>query len=153
MMAHGHFDASVSSLVAPESGAAAPEVMSPDIVGKRCGRKSSELNTLEKIKEPRKNSTPGGSYQHCSGQKKKSLYRWCAAAFSAAWQKLAPYSRKHCKCPIDNDLRNLLTKPVGIKIDWCMHWGNPVETNQKPKKINQNWIITWISASCVLGAC
>ena len=69
-MAHGHFDASVSSLVAPESGAAAPEVMSPDIVGKRCGRKSSELNTLEKIKEPRKNSTPGGSYQHCNGQKK-----------------------------------------------------------------------------------
>ena len=41
MMAHGHFDASVSSLVAPESGAAAPEeVVSPDIVGKRCGRRN-----------------------------------------------------------------------------------------------------------------
>ena len=31
--------------------------------------KSSELNTLEKLKEPRKSITSGGSYQHCNGQK------------------------------------------------------------------------------------
>ena len=51
---------------------------------------------------------------------RSQTYPWVrtprAAAFSAAWQKLSPYSCMQCTYSLDIHLRSLPTKPVGIRL-------------------------------------
>ena len=122
---------------------------SPKTLGKNSTPGSPGKN--QRLKEPRKNSTSGGEQcQHCTNQKKSSLYWWCAAAFFLSSLTEACTLQVHASqmLDIDNDHRHLLTKPVGITlVDACIE-GTSWKPIRSPRRFDQNWIITRISASC-----
>ena len=143
----------------PKSGVAASEDVSPSH-RKRSGRKSktntcSSPKTLGKnstpgspgknhrLKEPRKNSTSGGEQsQHCTSQQTddvpqhfkqpdRSLHPASACIGNAPYRQRPPTSTDETRWNHISCIEGTRWKPI-----------------RSPRRFDQNWIITRISASC-----
>ena len=105
------------------------------------------------LRKPRKNSTSRGGQSRTvptlhQSEKIFTLRMMCRSILSSLTEACTLQVHASEMLHIDNDHRHLLTKPVGITlVDACIE-GTSWKPIRSPRRFDQNWIITRISASC-----
>ena len=94
---------------------------------------------IQRLKEPRKNSTSGG--EQCQHQSEKifTLLMMCRSILSSLTEACTLQAHASQMLHIDNDHRHLLTKPVGITLVNACIEGTQWKPIRSPRRFDQNW--------------